>query len=446
MDKSTIVLPSARALRHEQLLIKGKTLFLPNLITMGEFISQLCIVDDFKPIDNDTRVLLLLEATNFKRFSTLKIERNFFTFTKNSSYLFKFFEELSGEMYEISQLESSDIYGEYEEHITILQEVYKRYEKLCNEKKVLDKIFLPKIYRFNKSYAKTHKTIELKIDGYLTNFELKLIEECCEFCEVIIHFTTSRFNTKMQQKFLDLDLKLEKNYIYKISFNKKTIISKTPKKENTNIYFKSFSESILQISYIKQKIYEGIKKGYKPENIAIVLADEKMAQKLKGFDKKLNFNFAMGEPFSTTQIYKLLYATCQILDQTSQQNYARLQRFSDKTYNKLYKNYLKTTNDFDVMSFLDEYKEDFKDKTELKIFNEELYTFRKIMPYIKKMNVKSILSLFLQRLAKRSIDDIKGGKITVMGVLETRSVDFDMVIIVDFDEKMFQKRAIKICF
>jgi hypothetical protein len=41
---------------------------------------------------------------------------------------------------------------------------------------------------------------------------------------------------------------------------------------------------------------------------------------------------------------------------------------------------------------------------------------------------------------------IKGGKITVMGVLETRSVDFDMVIIVDFDEKMFQKRAIKICF
>ena len=130
MNNTTIVLPSARAIRHEQLSIDKQTLFLPNFITMSEFINKLCIVKNFKTIDADTRVLLLLEASNFDGFSTLQIQRNFFTFTKNSSYIFKFFEELSAEMYDINTLDTSDIYGEYEEHITILQELYKRYENL----------------------------------------------------------------------------------------------------------------------------------------------------------------------------------------------------------------------------------------------------------------------------------------------------------------------------
>ena len=88
MNNTTIVLPSARAIRHEQLSIDSQTLFLPNYITMNEFISKLCIVKEFKPLDEDSRVLLLLEASDFKAFSSLQIQRNFFTFTKNSSYIF----------------------------------------------------------------------------------------------------------------------------------------------------------------------------------------------------------------------------------------------------------------------------------------------------------------------------------------------------------------------
>ena len=162
MDETTIVLPSARAIRHEQLQIDTSSLFLPNFITMNEFISKLCIVDGFKAIDDDSRTLLLLEASDFKGFSSLQIERNFFTFTKNSTYIFKFFEELSAELYDIKELESSDIYAEYEEHITILNELYLRYEELCLEKKVLDKIFLPKLYTFNEEYAQKHNKIKVK--------------------------------------------------------------------------------------------------------------------------------------------------------------------------------------------------------------------------------------------------------------------------------------------
>ena len=446
MDNTTIVLPSARAIRHEQLRIDSQTLFLPNFITMSEFISKLCIVKDFKILDEDSRVLLLLEASDFHSFSSLQIQRNFFTFTKNSSYIFKFFEELSAEMYDITQLDASDIYAEYEEHITILQELYKRYEKLCSERKVLDKIFLPKLYIFNESYANKNKNIELHIDGHLTNFELELLQKCCEFSKVTLLFNTSRFNTKMQSKFLELGIELERNFEYKISLNSNEIISKIPREENQNISCESFSESILQIAFIKQKLYEFVKKGYKPENIAVILPDENIAVKLKSFDEKSNFNFAMGESFTTTEIYEKLNSTCQVLDQKSKENYSRLERVGDNNYVELLSIYHKSSLEVNILDFLKSYVEQFSNKIHIKIFQEQLYSFKNILPYMSGMSIKSLLSLFLQRLASVSIDDVRGGKVTVIGVLETRSVDFDGIIIVDFSDSNVPKKSDKDMF
>jgi len=77
MNNQTIILPSARAIRHEQLSIDKQTLFLPNFITISEFISKLCIVENFKMLDADSRVLLLLEASDFDSFTHLQIQRNF---------------------------------------------------------------------------------------------------------------------------------------------------------------------------------------------------------------------------------------------------------------------------------------------------------------------------------------------------------------------------------
>ena len=451
MNEATIVLPSARAIRHEQLSIDGSTLFLPNHLTMSEFISKLCIVKDFKTLDADSRVLLLLEASDFNAFKNLQIQRNFFTFTKNSSYIFKFFEELSAEMYDINELNSSDIYGEYEEHITILQELYKRYELLCQEKKVLDKIFLPKLYRFNKEYAKTHKSIELHVDGHLTNFELELLQKCKEFSMVNIIFNTTKFNTKMQSKFLDIGLELEQGFEYKISLNNSEILSAQKIEQNKKVTCESFSEPILQVAFVKKRIYDFINKGYIPENIAVILPDEGMAVTLKSFDDKSNFNFAMGEPFSKTKIYEKLNSTCKFIEQDSKENEARQQRVGDEFYMELFGIYYKKSDEVDILEFLKKYKDSFlkenvSDKKAVKIFEEELYSFKNILPYMKDMTLKTLLSVFLQRLAGRTIDDVSGGKITVMGVLETRSVKFDAVIIVDFSDSNVPKKSDKDMF
>ncbi|MFA6138801.1 MAG: PD-(D/E)XK nuclease family protein [Sulfurimonas sp.] len=446
MNEKTVVLPSARAIRHEQLLIKESTLFLPNYITMSEFITKLCIVKDFKIADEDSRVLLLLEASDFSSFKNLQIERNFFTFTKNSTYIFKFFEELSAEMYDITKLDTSDIYAEYEEHIAILQELYKRYETLCSERKILDRIFLPKLYKFNTEFAKINKNIELHIEGHLTNFELELLLKCCDFCSVNLVFSTSAFNTKMQSKLLDLGIELENNFKYDISLNSKTIIKKIEINRNKNISCESFSESILQVAFIKKKVYEFIKKGLNAENIAVILPDEKTAQILKTFDDNSNFNFAMGEPYSKTKTYEKLNSTCQLIEQDSKENEARVERVGEELYMQLYSMYYKKVFEVDFIEFLNLYKESIASKIELKIFEEEIYSFKTVMPYMQEMSIKSLISVFMQRLSSRTIDDVRGGRITVMGVLETRAVEFDAVIIVDFSDSNVPKRSDKDMF
>ena len=446
MDKQTIVLPSARAIRHEQQQLTEISLFLPNYITMGDFISKLCIVKDHKFIDDDSRVLLLLEASDFENFSSLQIERNFFTFTKNSSYIFKFFAELSAELYDIEALSASDIYGEYEEHISILIELYKRYEQLCSDRKYLDKIFLPKLYTFNAAYAKTHTSLSLKIDGHLTNFEFELLEQCCEYTDVTIHFTASAFNTKMQSRFEELGISLNAGFSYTLSLNTKEILEQTAVIKNSNVSCESFSETLLQVAFVKKKIADFVSKGYAPQNIAVILPNETIAQRLKSFDTKANLNFAMGESFSKSQLYLKLQATTKAIELSSHENRERIVRVGDELYEKIQSVYYKSAQEVDFILFLEGLSEFFISKKEIKIYEEEIFSFNKLISFMSEMSLKSLFNLFMQRLASRTVDDIRGGKVTVMGVLETRSVAFDGVIIVDFDDKNVPKRSDKDMF
>ncbi|MEA2073961.1 MAG: PD-(D/E)XK nuclease family protein, partial [Campylobacterota bacterium] len=422
------------------------SLFLPNYITMGEFISKLCIVENYKFIDDDSRVLLLLEASDFKEFSELQIERNFFTFTKNSSYIFKFFAELSAEKYDISMLNDVDIYGEFQEHISILSELYKRYENLCDERNYLDKTFIPKLYEFNKSFAKTHKEIEIKVDGHLTNFEFELLERCCEYSNITLIFNTSIFNSKMQSKFEDLGITLKAGNEYKISLNDKKVIQESLIIKNKNISCESFSESLLQVAFVKSKIYQFIQKGYSAENIAVVLPNESSAQLLRSFDEKGNLNLAMGEPYTNSRLYTKLQATTKAIEQDSCENEARIDRVGDELYLKLYAIYYKESAEAGFIDFLESIKEEFTNKQEIKIFEEEIHKFSNVLSFMSEMSIKSLLNLFMQRLAARTMDDVRGGKVTVLGVLETRSVKFDAVIIIDFDDKNVPKRSDKDMF
>jgi RecB family exonuclease len=59
------------------------------------------------------------------------------------------------------------------------------------------------------------------------------------------------------------------------------------------------------------------------------------------------------------------------------------------------------------------------------------------------INVQQFMKIFANQLSTITLDDTNGGKITVLGILETRSVNFDGVIVCDFNDDKIPKRSVK---
>ncbi len=446
MGETTEVLPSARAIRAEILREKEQNTFLPRYITISEFLQRALIVDGCRRVDNDTRTLLLLEATDFKCFPDLQIERNFFTFTQNSTYLFRFFEELSGELVEIAALEQADTYGDYEEHILILRELYQRYEKLCKKKKILDPIFLPKRYRLNQTYIENLGTLKLIAEGYLTNFEMKLLQEVSELIPVVISFYANNYNQKMQSKFIDLGIPVENEKVQTIDLSNRSLLRAVSFESDVQITCESFSERLLQVAFIKQKVFEFIENGMAPEQIAVVLPDESFADHLRYFDSEKNFNFAMGISIAKSAFVEKIEAVMAYLDNQSVENQARLNRVGSDSLQTMASHYKAEVAQCDFIAIIKNLLKDESSSEIKKIIDEELYLFEKILPALSGSTLKSALYLFVNRLKTKTIDDVRGGKITVMGVLETRSVTYDGVIVVDFNEDVVPRKSEKDLF
>ena len=90
MQRTCVVFPTSRAIRDTlENCIEG---FLPTLMGMGDFLDRVILSENVVSPDNDLRLLALHEASDFTTFDKLLIERNFFTFIQNSSYIFRFFE------------------------------------------------------------------------------------------------------------------------------------------------------------------------------------------------------------------------------------------------------------------------------------------------------------------------------------------------------------------
>jgi ATP-dependent helicase/nuclease subunit B len=302
MTIKTTILPSSRAIRSHILKEQGEDGFLPNFLTIGEFLQRVLRVDGYHRVDDDTRTLLLLEAADFKNFESLNIERNFFTFIQNASFLFRFFEELSGELVEIGTLEFADTYGDYEEHIAILNELFHRYRALCEEKKVLDPIFLPRQYTLNENYLKSLGEVELYALGYLTNFEMQVLLECARITPFSLRYSANRFNTKLTRKLEKLGIDIAVDSTQTIDLTTLAVGDIQENSEQIKAEVESFSQSLLQVGFIKQKVYSFVEKGIVPEKIVVVLPDESFARHLRRFDDEGNFNFAMGIPLSESYL------------------------------------------------------------------------------------------------------------------------------------------------
>jgi len=412
---------------------------------MGELMNRSLLVEGYVNIDADSRTLLLLEAADFDAFSELKIERNFFTFTKNAAYLFRFFEELSGELVEIDALDRADTYGDYAEHIEILKLLRSRYRALCMQNRILDRIFLPELYRLNSAWIERLGKLEIVAEGYLTNFELSVLKEIAAMIPVELLFDVTPYNLKMQEKLAAFGVDFKRGNCYRIDLSGGRVVEATAKESLKAITATPISERMLQAAFIKQKVFEMVNEGIAPEQIAVVLPDEGFASFLRPFDSEDNFNFAMGLSYEHTVFVRRAKALLRYAEHAGVENRMRLQRLFPAGLDIVGQEMSRTCDKKSFASLIDSLLEE-EEETVAEGIKEERFYFERLLPRLGDAPLRTLLHLFVNRLSARSIDDVRGGKITVMGVLETRACRFEGVIIVDFNEAYVPHKSDKDLF
>ena len=427
--KTLLIYPTSRAIRVKQEELREQNSFLPTLMRIDEFEKRTILTPELIMVDSFQRILFLQEASNFDLFDNLKINRELIRFFSKSDSILKFFEELSHEEVSFEDLIHSDTYVEFEEHIEILQELFENYHNILKSKKLTDRAFLPHNYQINSGFIDSYDRFELFLEGYMSLFELSIIEQIAKTKEFVIHMQTSKFNSKMQDRFIDIGIELPHNSLVSFDLHTKKIIETKINQQNINAKVFSVEERLAQIPILFESIQQMVNDGIPPQEIVVILPDEKFKDTIGLYDNLNNFNFSMGFDYNKTKRYKQLEAIYNYWRSFSIESIIQLKQYHidiDKLYS--ISPTQKTTVDdfFDFIGFVDlDLNRDIVEK-------QYLY-FKKIFTSYH-FPIKEWLFLWLRQLNSLSIDDIRGGKITVMGALESRGVSFRGVVIVDFND------------
>jgi len=450
---SLIIYPTSRALRTISEELKNHNGFLPTLMRMDEFEHRAMVLPDRMMVDPLQRIMFLREAADFQAFDGLKVDRELIRFFTKSDALFKFFEELAQEGVDFATLVQADAYAEFESHLGILEKLLNNYQAILETKGLTDKTFIPGSYKLNEGFIHGYDQFEIYLEGYLSHYELGLIEKISQKKPLIIHYTTSRFNQKMQERFEEYGIKLPENSQVSFDFSNKQILSEKSNQRMVHAEVFRVEERYEQISVAFEKIEALVHSGIAPESIVLILPDEHIKESFALYDDYHNLNFAMGFDYSKGAEYKRLEALYLYW-----QNYDQESRYLLEQYGLAVEEIdrLAASQKCDVPSFfallnrlnlLDCTLEGNEKMAEEEgIENERVY--EKQIYFLKLFDGENLsrrdwLFLWMKALSEITIDDVRGGKITVMGVLETRGVRFDAVVIVDFNEGIVPARSSK---
>ncbi len=431
------IYPTSRALRAVSSQHKEQDGFLPALMRMDEFEHRAILIENKTQIDPLQRILFLREAATFKVFKDLKLNLDLVRFFTKSDALFKFFEELAGEQVDFSVLTQVDAYAEFETHLSILERLLENYKKLLDLKGFTDKVFIPTTYKLNEGFLQSYESIEIHLEGYLSHFELELLEKVAQQTQLTLYYTTSKFNMKMQERFASIGIILPNHSHVSFSMTEKKVISAVNNDVNINARVFSVEEKEEQIALAFAQIEQMSNDGIAPEEIVLILPDESFKEHFTLFDTHNNLNFAMGYDYSKGRIYKsleALYGYWQNFDADSKYLLERY-GFNLEEVEKLDPAKRCNVEVFflliDGLKLLDTPLVDGEKQGER--VKEKYLHFLKIFD-MQELSQKEWLFLWLKALSQITIDDVRGGFVTVMGVLETRGVSFEGVVIVDFNE------------
>ncbi|MGT0061171.1 ATP-dependent deoxyribonuclease AddB [Helicobacter pylori] len=413
------VFSSTRRLKHFY-LEQGEG-FLPNAMSMGSFFEQAFYIPNKKKIPNSARQILMIgtiKAIAKEKKSILEglllFENSFLGYLESTSFLFDLFDELSSACIKLNELSSKDIYLDYEKHLEVLEMIYKRYIKKLEELGFYDKIMQEKP-TILKEFFEHFSSIEWHLDGFMSVFERQCLLEVAELVPITLHLSCDQYN----QKFLEfLNLKLETDCDYSIDFKTQKILSQTPKHQKIEPKLYANSSYLKQSALVLQTIEEYLQKDNDPNKMAIITPNADFLPFLKLLDKNNNLNFAMGLGAKNSPYYTELVKTLEDLETSG----------FDLSASPLL--------DLENLTLTLLEQQSSKEKASLKeVHSQIMHQYHLLKDTLTNYSLKDLLHLYLQEFeANFRLDDSSGGKIRVMDTLETRGMQFDKIVIVDFNE------------
>lgn len=452
------VFASSRKLK--QFLDSAGSGLLPKTMLINEFFNQAVYSSKFSEVSSIDRLILMQKAVLKTKATSLGIPSNFYEFLKNSEYIFSFFKELAITGKSIDDLKNRDIYADYDEHLNILDELFKNYKFELEKLNLYDDITITYDYLINSEFFQNFSEITIFIDGVLSKFELDILYKAKKLSVIKLNLHANSLSYEIIKHFIKFDDILEMGAVYELNLSNLTI-AKIKEKNTVKkcIDIRGFDMRAMQCFYIFEKISEFIKSGIEPKNIVVILPEESFSETLMSLDRTNMLNFAMGKNVKNSLFYRLLEILCEIASQdikvNLKDNYLESQNYTTK---ELFLNELNLNLDF-----LNEFKIYFDEEIS---FNKFSYFINQILDYSQEKELKKELSkplyeieIYLSKqslklkevceilkLNLKNIDYVGGGEVSVIGLLESRGLKFEGVIIPDFNDDVVPKRSINEMF
>ncbi|MGL2472870.1 ATP-dependent deoxyribonuclease AddB [Helicobacter pylori] len=413
------VFSSTRRLKHFY-LEQGEG-FLPSAMSMGSFFEQAFYIPNQKKIPKSARQILMIDtikAIAKEKKSALEglllFENSFLGYLESTSFLFDLFDELSSACIKLNELSFKDIYLDYEKHLEVLEMIYDRYVKKLEELGFYDKI-MQKKPAILKEFFEHFSSIEWHLDGFMSVFERQCLLEVAELVPITLHLSCDKYN----QKFLEfLNLKLETDCDYSIDFKTQKILSQTFNDQKIEPKLYANSSYLKQGALVLQTTEEYLQENNDPNKMAIITPNADFLPFLKLLDKNNNLNFAMGLGAKNSPYYTELVKILEDLE-TSDPNLSGSALLDLENI---------------TLALLEQQSS--KEKAPLKEAHSQImHQYHLLKDTLKNYSLKDLLHLYLQEFeANFRLDDSSGGKIRVMDTLETRGMQFDKIVVADFNE------------
>ncbi|MGE4398570.1 MAG: PD-(D/E)XK nuclease family protein [Campylobacterales bacterium] len=447
ISKTLFVFQTSRQVQN--FLFDNQNIFV-HVCSFSDFIDKVALVEGRAKISNSARLALLRSSALKVDMGRLGFERSFLDFLSHSDFLFSFFEELRGEQKSIDDIRGEDIYAAFEDHLGLLEQLFASYKAELERLGVYDLISVDE-WIINTPYLQNFDEIVVESMGLFTAFELSILEGAAREIPLRLVFTLDEYNRKMAKKFelVGVDVGDARGKLHIDLSAKKLISADGIDASQTKITAYRLKNRAYEAAFAMSKIADFVAAGYEPERIAIVLPDEGYAPVLRLFDRYGNLNFAFGEPLSKTKMYAALAA---LLAYCMGENVSqKLESMSllplCQSFDGLYEHggferFAEAMDAFLASPLWDGAGYEVSKE----IIRHTLYDFAKESFVYESMRSAEVGQIFISALGREKLDDIGGGRIKVIGALESRVAELDAVVTLDMNEEFFPKKIDKDLF